>query len=344
MLIDQIYMNRNRVMYIAIVRTPLNNSHIIMECYRYHHSIGYGIVQDIEAGVITFGETEDNKCSFLNVEEMSVKQKIMKAECIILQGFGIATSCGKYWSPNIHVALNLLIHMWVKLLTILLEDERHCGLANNDALLHNIVSFVQSCFEAFRWDVIYQHCLPLLTKFVHFTIKCLVGSSMFDFQEITDLCKTILRMAEVFLREIYAWAAAGDCTTVHFLGDNYSPSCDRCPGPGAYFVGPSTDKNIYHNYKLDQSWLILYHYVCKKYKSDLNTGVRKTHTPDERLVQTLCWIQRRLQATSSSRNLILPKNLESLSDQGWCKTCENRKRTKIDFASIVARPVTKFFR
>ncbi|XP_028394275.1 uncharacterized protein LOC114518472 [Dendronephthya gigantea] len=291
---------------------------------------GFGIVQDIEAGVITFGDTEDNKCSFLNVEEMSVKQKIMKAESIILQGFGIGTSCGIHWSANMHVALNLLIHTWVKLLTILLEDESHCGLANNDALLHNIASFVQSCFEAFRWDVIYQHCLPWLTQFVHSTIKCLVSSNKFDFQDIIDLCKTILRMAEVFLREIYSWAAAGNCTSSHFLGDNYSPSFDKCSEPCSHYGGPTIEKCVNHDCKLDQSWLTLYHYVCKKYKSNLKTGVRKTHTSDERLLQILCWIQRKLQAMNSSRNLTLPISLESLSDQGYKMYLDGNYKQAVD--------------
>ena len=251
---------------------------------------------------------------------MDDQQRMLKAEYILLQGLGIGTSCGQHWSQNMTVTMNLLIHTWAKLFTVLLDDESKCGLSNSDALFHNILTFVQSCFEAFRWDIMYQHCLPWFTQFVHSTIKCLVSSKKFGFQEIIDVCMKVLRTAEVFLHEVYAWSAVSNYTTVHFYGDSFSPSCDTndIPTNSALNSGDeSSDPARYVNLdcKLDQSWLTLYHYVCKIYKSNLKTERRER--PDEELVQILCWIQRKLQTMNTSRDLIARNKIESLSDQGW---------------------------
>jgi hypothetical protein len=289
---------------------------------------GFGIARDIEAGVISFGEIDGNKNSSLKIEEMDVQQRLLKAECILLQALGIGTSCGRHWSQNMTVTMNLLIHTWAKLFTILLDNESNCGLSNNDALFHNIITFVQSCFEAFRWDTVYQHCLPWFTQFAHSTVKCLVSSKKFGFREIIDVCMKLLRMAEVFLHEIYAWSAVSNCSTVHFLGDSVSPSCHtHVVNRALNSEDESNDPARYINLdcKLDQSWLTLYHYVCKMYKSNLKTGRREKHTPDEELVQILCLIQRKLQTMNTSRNLVAGNKMESLSDQGWFKITNGLK-------------------
>ena len=284
-------------------------------------ALGFGIARDIEAGFISFGEVED-KCSSLKVEEMNDKQRLLKAEYVLLQALGIGTSCGQHWSQNMRVAMNLLIHTWAKLFTVLLDDESNCGLSDNDALFHNIITFVQSCFEAFRWDIVYQHCLPWFTQFVHSTVKCLVSSKKFGFRETIDVCMKLQRMAELFLHEVYAWSAVSNCNTVHLLGDNFSSSYDtrvvtrndlnsadqpREEDPAKY---------VNLDCKLDQSWLTLYHYVCKMYKSNLKAMSREKHGSDKELVGAFCLIQRKLQTMNTSRNLITGSKMESLSDQG----------------------------
>jgi hypothetical protein len=280
-------------------------------------TIGFGLARDVEAGVISFGEIVGNKNSSLKIEEMNDQQRLLKAEYVLLQGLGIGTSCGRHWSQDMTVAMNLVIHTWVKLFTVLLENESNCSLSDSDTLFHSILTFVQSCFEAFRWDIVYQHCLPWFTQFAHATVKCLVSSKKFGFREIIDVCMKILRKAEEFLHEIYTWSAVSNNTTVHFLGDRFLPSCDThdVPKDSASNSVPNDDPASYVNldYKLDQSWLTLYHYVCKMYKASL----KSQRTSDEELVQKLCWIQNKLQTMNTSRNLITDNKTESLSDQGW---------------------------
>ena len=284
------------------------------------YTVGFGLARDLEAGVISFGKTEGNKNSSLKIEEMNDRQRLLKAEYVLLQALGIGTSCGRHWSQNMTVTMNLLVHSWVKLFTVLIDDERNCGLSNGDALFHNILTFVQSCFEAFRWDIVYQHCLPWFTQFVHATVKCLVSSKKFGFREIIDVCIKVLRKAEEFLHEIYAWSAISSYTTVHFLGDSFLPSCDTHDIPknsALNSVNEANDPASYVNLdcKLDQSWLTLYHYVCKMYKSNLKPERRQR--PDEELVQKLCWIQEKLQTMNTSRNIITDNKTVSLFDQGW---------------------------
>lgn len=256
---------------------------------------------------------------------MNDKQRLLKAESVLLQGLGIGTSCGRHWSQNMTVSMNLLIHTWAKLFAVLLDDESNCGLSNNDALFHNIITFIQSCFEAFRWDIVYQHCLPWFTQFVHSTAKCLVSSKRFGFREIIDVCMKILRMAEVFLQEVYAWSAVSNCNTVHLLGDNFSPSYDTHVVPRNSYLNYGDQssegeqgKCVNLECKLDQSWLTLYHYVCKMYKSNLKTASREKHEVNKELVGTLCLIQRKLQTMNTSRNLMAGNKMESLVDQGLC--------------------------
>lgn len=253
---------------------------------------------------------------------MNDKQRLLQAECVLLQGLGIGTSCGQHWSQNMRVAMNLLIHTWAKLFTVLLDDESNCGLSDNDALFHNIITFVQSCFEAFRWDIVYQHCLPWFTQFVHSTVKCLVSSKKFGFRETIDVCMKLQRMAELFLHEVYAWSAVSNCNTVHLLGDNFSSSYDTHVVMRNDFNSadqPSEEdpaKYVNLDCKLDQSWLTLYHYVCKMYKSNLKAMSREKRGSNKELVGAFCLIQRKLQTMNTSRNLITGNKMESLSDQG----------------------------
>ena len=281
--------------------------------------LGFGIARDTEAGIISFCETVDNKNNTLKFEEMNEQQRMSKAQRIFLQALGIGTSCGRHWSQSMTVVMNLLIHTWAKLFTILLTVESDCELSNNYALFHNVITFIQSCLEAFRWDIIYQHCLLWFIQFINSTVKCLVSSKNFGSREIIDVCMKVLRMAEVFLHEIYSWSAVSNYTAVHYLGDGFAPTCDTHVSPkestlnfGEHLNGSTRYSEL--DYKFDQSWLTLYQYACKMYKTSRKSGKEENHVFE--LLETLCWIQRKLQTMSTSRSLIAGNKTESLSDQG----------------------------
>lgn len=279
---------------------------------------------------------------------MNEQQRIFSAECVLLQALGIATSCGRHWSQDINTTVNLLIHTSANLFTRLLENESNGGLSGNDDLFHHMITFVQSCFQAFRWDMVYQQCLPWLTQFVHSTVKCFVSCKNFDIREVVDFCMKFLHMAELFLHEIYMWTPVSDCFTAHFAGDSFVPPCDSydiprnnlverltvqakdpgnqpakdaCNVPDDNQTGNPIKEQITNlparrlnlGYKLVLSWLTLYEYTCEVFKSKLNSGCGQKDSLDKEFVQTFCLIQRKLQTMNTPRNLIFRDKMESFA-------------------------------
>lgn len=281
------------------------------------------MAKNLEAGMLTFGEALSKARSDLKLEKMTEQQKHFVAKNRLLQALGVGVSCGSHWSNNMSVAMNLLIHAWGKLFWALLEDEGiSTTLSDKNVPFGNIVKFYQSVLEIFQWDMSYQHCLPWLSQFSSSTVKSLVSFKRFGYKEVIEVCFKLLRMTEASVNEIYTWRAVSNRSSVHLLGDTFSPLCDAVSIsttrntmiPGNQNVETSSDLD----FKLERSWVVVYNYVSKIYQrtSSAKADDEKDQFPDQQLLKWLCVIQRKLQEMKSSRNLVLVNKMENLFHQG----------------------------
>lgn len=236
---------------------------------------GFGLAKNMEAGIVTFGETKGKPSSDIEVDKMTEQQKHGRARNLLLQALRIGVSCGSHWSKNMAVTMNLVIHTWSELFWLLLEDESNSAtLSDKSNPFSNIFEFVHSVFEMFHWDMPYQHCLPWFSQFASSTVKSLVNSKWFGHQEIIDVCLRLLRMAEGSVKQTYTWLPVSNRTTVHLLGDTFSPLFDAVsiPTTSTLFSGnrPTvtmvTNNNL--DCKLERSWIMVYNYICKIYQSN----------------------------------------------------------------------------
>ena len=231
------------------------------------------------------------------VEPKTDHEKCMKAKHLLLQALGIGTCCGSYWSTQMTVAMNLVIHAWAKLFSCLLECE--CKVHEETVPFGNIISLVQSFLELFRWDMSYQHCLPWFSQVASSAVKSLLTFNKLSHKGIINISLRLLRMVETHLNQIFPWCALSNRSTVHLLADSFSPICNA-----QSTVIPTSNLDG----KLERSWLVLHDYVCKTYQS--------SSSPDEQLVRTLCFIQSKLQSINSLRNLVSSNKMDSPLQRG----------------------------
>lgn len=281
---------------------------------------------NLEAGMLTFGEALSKARSDVTLEKMTEQQKYFAAKNRLLQALGVGVSCGSHWSNNMPVAMNLLIHAWGKLFWALLEDEgTSTTLSDKNVPFCNIVKFYQLVLEIFQWDMPYQHCLPWLSQFASSTVKSLVSFKRFGHREVVEVCFKLLRMTEASVNQIYTWRAVSNRSSVHLLGDTFSPLCDAVSTPttgNTTIPGHQQSVNLETSsdldFKLERSWVVVYNYVSKIYQraSSAKADDEKDQFPAQQLLEWLCIIQRKLQEMKSSRNLVLVNKMENLFDQG----------------------------
>lgn len=284
------------------------------------------MAKNLETGLLTFGDTDSKARSDVEQEKVTKQQKHSRAKNLLLQALGIGTTCGPHWSRNMSVTMNMVIHTWGKLFWFLLKDESNStSLSGKNIPFVHITKLVQSALEIFHWDMAYQNCLPWFSEMASSVIKFLVTSKIFGHKEIIDVCLRLLHMAEASVNNIYAWRAASNRSSVHLLGDIISPLCD------VVFVPTTGDANFSRNprtaalqtnnnldCKLQRSWLILYNYICRIYRSreSSRSDDEKDQIPDQQLVKGLCVVQNKLQEIISPRILVTLSKMDSPFDQG----------------------------
>ena len=184
------------------------------------------MAKNLDAGMLTFDGGDSKTRSIVNVEFDWTAETFPRLNVFLLQALGVGVSCGSHWSSNMSVTMNLLIHAWGKLFLSLLEEDSNCTtLSGENVPFGKVVQFYRSVLEIFQWDMIYQHCLPWLSQFASSTIKSLISFKKFGHKEVIEVCLRLLHMTETSVNEIYTWRAVSDRSSVHLLGDTFSPSC-----------------------------------------------------------------------------------------------------------------------